>query len=85
MVEQSPNPLHNQRGQMAVEAVLLIALSVGIFIAVSGIFRDKQYFASILSKPWTSVSSMIQDGVWSPSELHPNHRQRWVSVRGDDQ
>ena len=78
------NPLRSQGGQMAVETVLLIALSVGIFIGVSTIFREKQYFAEILSKPWTSVSSMIQNGVWNSSELHPNHRSRWVSVRGEE-
>lgn len=78
------NPLRSQAGQMAVETVLLITLSVAIFIGVSTIFREKQYFANILSKPWTSIASMIQNGVWTPSELHPNDYKRWVSVRGEE-
>ncbi|MEK6555252.1 MAG: hypothetical protein AABZ31_08430 [Bdellovibrionota bacterium] len=79
------NLAKSQRGQIAVEMVLLIALSIGIFIGISSIFREKQYFASILSKPWTAISAMIQDGVWIPGELHPNHRNRWVSVDGEKQ
>ena len=78
------NTLKSQKGQLVVEAVLLLALTVAIFIAVSAQFRDQQVLANILSRPWNSVSSMVQDGVWKPNELHPAHRGRWVSVRGDD-
>lgn len=83
MVIQPLNSVKNQRGQLAVEAVLLLALSIGIFMAVSATFREKQYFSSILSRPWQSVSSMIQNGVWNTNEMHPAHRSRWISVEGD--
>lgn len=74
----------NSSGQIAVEAILIIALSVGLFMVVSSQFREKQILANIISRPWLSVSAMIQNGVWQQGELHPVHRGRWNSVRGED-
>lgn len=76
--------IKSQRGQISVEIVLIIALTVAIFLGVSSIFREKQYFAQILSKPWTNISSMIQNGVWQSKYVHPAHQTRWISVKGDD-
>jgi hypothetical protein len=73
----------NQRGQTAIEMVLLLALSVSIVVAVSAIFRQKQYLAMFVAKPWANIASMIQNGVWEPGQLHPARFERVGSVKGD--
>jgi hypothetical protein len=75
--------IKNQRGQLAVEMVLLLALTVAIFMAVSSIFRQKEILAMFVAKPWSNIASMIQNGVWQPGQLHPNSSERFASVRGD--
>lgn len=75
--------VNNQRGQMATEMILLLALIVAIFVSVSAIFRDQQYLAMFVSRPWSNIAAMIQNGVWDPSKQHPAHYDRWVSVKGD--
>ena len=65
----------NKKGQLAVEMVLLLALVVGIFVAVSATFRSEQLVARTIATPWTHLAGMIQNGVWGPREdgmtLHP--------------
>jgi hypothetical protein len=73
----------NQRGQLVVEMVLLLALTVAIFMAVSATFRQKEILATFISRPWVNIASMIQNGVWTPGKDHPAHFNRVISVEGD--
>lgn len=82
---QALEVLKSEKGQVSVETILLISLSVALFLVVSSKFRENQLFAQVLSKPWTNISSMIQNGVWAPKQMHPAHRSRWISVKGDTQ
>jgi hypothetical protein len=75
--------LKNQKGQLMVEMVLLLALSVGIITLVSAAFRQNQYMAMFVSKPWTSIRSMIQNGNWDPKKPHPSSSVRIATVEGE--
>lgn len=67
--------LKNRSGQLAVEMVLLLALVVGMFVAVAGVFREQEIFARTIHSPWSHLAGMIQNGVWMPMEeshaFHP--------------
>lgn len=68
--------LRNRRGQMTIEAVLLLMIFVAIFTVVHRGIKGKNYLSEIVSGPWTYVQGMVQNGVWSSgdtaSNLHPN-------------
>lgn len=78
----------SNRGQMVVEAILILVIFVGISTFVSTTFRNNELIAQMVSAPWQSLSGLLQNGVWAPpqagSTLHPSHHLRHVSTRGRD-
>jgi hypothetical protein len=77
--------LKNQRGQMTVEAVLLLVIFVGIFLVTQRIFKEKNYLSQIVSGPWSYMRGMVESGVWMEAEAarskHPNRFSRRASPR----
>lgn len=79
--------MKNQRGQVAIEMVLMTIVMVGAAMAISVAFRENQYIASLVSGPWKSLSGMIQNGVWGSPEStmkkHPAYYDRLSTVKGE--
>ena len=70
----------NNKGQFAIEAVLLAFIFVGIFIASTRVLRENKVLAKLIGGPWTQVQGMVECGIWgAPSKVckkHPNNFYR---------
>ena len=79
--------MKNQKGQMTIEAVLILALMVSIIFAVTNGIKNKKYLTQLVEKPWTYVAGMIENAYWAPVRdgkgKHPNHIGRHASPVGD--
>lgn len=79
--------MKNQRGQLTVEAVLILAIVMSTVYAGTKVMRDEAFLAKMVERPWSFLAGMIENGVWMPAEsgrsLHPNHLSRHGSPRGD--
>ena len=75
------------KGQLTVEAVLILAMLVALITVGTRALRDNQILADIVESPWNHVAGMIENGVWGPPEQgrsrHPNHITRHGSPQGD--
>jgi len=75
------------RGQIVIEAALLLVISVTVCIAVMQGLNSNEFFATLTSGPWQSLSGLIQNGVMGPPastyQLHPNNFERVTSPRAD--
>lgn len=78
--------LKNQGGQLIVEAVLLMALTVGVSLVVTKYLEQNKFAQKLVSKPWTVLSGMIECGVWSGCKpgKHPNTMERILSYNPED-
>lgn len=80
-------PIKNQKGQMIVEAILLMVIFFGVTMAVGKYFKSEEILAQLVSKPWKSLSGMLQNGVWSEPKQggpsHPNTHIRHISLEGE--
>ena len=56
--------LNNNRGQIAIESVLLMVVLLGAFLAVTNYARDKKLLSKFVDKPMQSVAIMAGYGVW---------------------
>lgn len=78
----------NQRGQMAIEMVLMTAVMVAATLFIASEFKKNEFVANLVSGPWQTLSGMIQNGVWgTPQDTmakHPNHSGRVNTVKGED-
>ena len=77
----------NKKGQMAVEAVLIMVLLASVVTLVSQSIKDNEVFTKIVSGPWDSMGQLLANGVWSTSDskaVHPNRLDRHLSPLGDD-
>ncbi|WP_413583124.1 hypothetical protein [Bdellovibrio sp. HCB288] len=74
----------NNKGQLVIEAVLLMVVMVGIFVASMNALRGSNFLANMISGPWDRVAGMMESGVWKPAkdarQMHPNQRSRGISV-----
>jgi len=87
------NPQKNQRGQMAIEAVLLLSVMVGGFLLFSQKMQEKKVLQKLFSTPITSLRNMTGFGTWKEtcqglgssksaqrlSNCHPNSISRDLS------
>ncbi len=68
--------LYNNRGQMTVEAVLLLVVFVAFMQVANGTIKEQEFLKKMVSGPWSFLQGMIQNGVWSEgntgSDIHPN-------------
>jgi hypothetical protein len=81
------NLFSNQKGQIVVEYILLMAILVAIFTFVKTQFQQQQILAKFVSTPWDTLSGVIENGVMgSPvktKNMHPNMLYRHASMEGD--
>lgn len=86
-MSKSFNPHKNQRGQLAVEAVLLMALLVSISVFVSNYLKNAEFAQRIVAKPWERMAGMVECGKWGPCQrgIHPSTSSRIVSWLPEDQ
>lgn len=78
-------PLKNQKGQGAVEAVLLMAIIATGTLIFSSIMEEQQFVQKLVAKPWETLSGMIECGTWKGcgSGMHPNSLDRAISYKPD--
>lgn len=77
----------NQRGQLVVEALLLIVIGLGLTSFIIKSLRENEFVQSLTSKPWVMLSGMIECGTWNgcgPGQ-HPSTRSRNISYKTEDQ
>jgi hypothetical protein len=75
--------LRSNKGQMTIEAVLLMTIMVAFFATTRKIISGQNYMSKLVSGPWSHVAGMIENGVWKPAltskQLHPNVFDRRAS------
>ena len=75
--------LRNQSGQLMIEAVLLLALTVSLSMVITRYLQENQFAQKLIAQPWSTLSGMVECGVWSGcgTGKHPNARNRYLSLR----
>lgn len=77
----------SQKGQMAVEMLLLLVVLFGVFSLISREFKKNDFIRSIVAEPWEQLSGLLQNGVWQNSKdslkHHPSQKSRHSSIAGD--
>jgi hypothetical protein len=81
--------LSKQKGQVIIEAVLLIVIMLGLWVSLSKTFIEGKYMKKLMQEgPWPRLSGMIEAGVWESSSrakrLHPNNLDRGASKKEND-
>ncbi len=56
--------INNNKGQIAIESVLLMTILLGAFLAVTNYAKSKQLLANLVQKPVQSLAVMSGYGVW---------------------
>lgn len=79
-------PNLNPKGQVIIEAILLLVVMVGLWAYLSKVFMSSNYMRTLMADgPWPRLSGMIESGVWeTPSKakrLHPNNLDRGASKK----
>jgi hypothetical protein len=75
--------LHDQKGQLVIEMVLLLTVLVSLISFVSKGLIEKKYLQNLVQKPFEVLQGMAENGSWgSPNNtksLHPNLHFRHIS------
>lgn len=68
----------NEKGQMAIEAVLITVLLLSLTIFASRQMRSRNFIGRMIAEPWRQISGMMSTGNWMDSQqaldnnLHPH-------------
>lgn len=62
------NLRNNNKGQLAIESVLLLTLLISLFLLVTNHIRDKNLLSKLVQKPVQSLARMTGYGVWKSSD-----------------
>ncbi len=77
----------NQKGQMLVEAVLIMVVFMAFTMLTAKYFKDKEFLKQLITGPWVALSGVLQNGVWlSPAKgaiSHPNGHTRHITIQGE--
>ena len=77
----------NQKGQMTMEAILIITVLFGVVTLSVNLIRQQNVLARVVEQPWGLLGGMIENGVWTARQQgqvqHPNHLSRHASPEGD--
>ena len=81
--------IKNEKGQMVVEAVLIIVVLLGLGSMVTKALKQYEIGRKLTSEPWTLLSGMIVCGTWQPCRgnargLHPSTRDRALTTRSSE-
>jgi hypothetical protein len=75
----------NKKGQVTVEAVLIMVVLVGFVTLLSKTFQSEELLLKLVQGPWKNLDGMIQNGVWGTPQKtianHPNDHERHASLR----
>jgi hypothetical protein len=84
--------LLNNRGQFAIESVLLMTVLLGAFLAVTNYVKQKHLLSKLAAGPVANISTMVAFGTWKPDgctapgkskqtigKCHPNSIARSLS------
>lgn len=74
--------LSNNKGQLTIEAVLLLVIMVAIFTVTHRTISKGEWMSKIVTGPWSYMQGMISNGVWKSGDtknLHPNVFKRRAS------
>jgi hypothetical protein len=81
--------IKNQKGQVAIEYILLTVVMVGIFLTARNALLSNNTLANFVQKPWELVAGMIETGVWGDPKKaradHPGMLRRHISFLGDEE
>ena len=80
----------NQRGQMTIEAVLIMVALMSVVMFASQAARQNNLLQNAAAGPWKYMRGMIEDGIWSTqlhNPYHPNVKARHATAvsTGDDE
>lgn len=59
--------LKNQKGQLTIEAILLMVVLTAAVLAGTRYLREQKVVATIVEGPWDRTAGMIESGVWLPA------------------
>lgn len=59
-----PGLKENNKGQIALESVLLMTVLLGIFFLVTKTIREKQLVSKMVAEPMQNVKAMTAYGTW---------------------
>ena len=78
----------NNKGQVTIEAVLIMIVIVIATTMVSNFFKSNEVFKALVYSPWQSMSGMLQNGTWGAPDqtnsAHPNQGAQNRSTEGDN-
>ena len=86
-----PERLKSQKGQFAIEAVLLMTVLVGVFLAFTKFAKNEKFIQKLVQKPMERVGRMAAYGTWNEGcsapgkprlttgKCHPNSIARSLS------
>lgn len=78
----------NEKGQLIVEAVLIIVMLMGLTMLAANYFKNNELLKQMISGPWQNLAGMLQNGVWasrsSGAVIHPNSFGRNVVITGEN-
>jgi uncharacterized protein (UPF0333 family) len=78
--------LSNQRGQIAVEYILLLTILVVIAGTLRTYLNKQEVLATFVSKPWETLAGVIENGAIGKAGAtklqHPNFLYRHASLKG---
>jgi hypothetical protein len=55
----------NNKGQVALESILLMSVLVFVFLTLSNTIQEKKLLAKLVEKPMTNLKAMTAYGTWS--------------------
>ncbi|MGZ3689898.1 MAG: hypothetical protein ACXVAX_00255 [Pseudobdellovibrio sp.] len=89
MMTKEFNGLKKNKGQIAIESVLLITVLMAGFLVLTSAFRQKQYLSKMVEGPMKNLAAMTAYGTWhndgctaagkskvSIGKCHPNSIER---------
>jgi hypothetical protein len=77
----------NQRGQMTVEAILIMTILLSVALSFSKFAQSNNLVGQVVEGPWKPIQGMIEIGVWESGEKakshHPSQKSRHSSNQGE--
>ena len=84
---QNGKRIKNEKGQMIIEAVLIMALLLLAFRLLYNTVFGENFAEQLVQRPFQRLSGVIENGVYGTPDqtrgAHPNHQRRQLSYLGD--
>jgi hypothetical protein len=81
--------LTNQKGQIAVESVLIAVIMTGLAMAAHRFIQNSNMLGNYVQNPWQQVAGMIENGIWADAQKarlnHPGKLYRHLSLQGEQE